>query len=643
VSVKKSFLLLILLPLVSWAQVPEGIGELRDLTHLHPLVTYNWVVYGRTTDVRGNPLGDVTVTVDAGIGAGAARVLKTNLQGEFHTEYVLDATTYRRLTIKVVATKPGYADARETAEYGGVDKTSGIALVLRQSTPNPNLVSMEMLTETLAPRLQQDAAKVSGVGGARRVKEFDRGCEELLDRDDAVRAVPLLSKASERAPGCMECRLLLILALFDSGSWASASQQLDEAVKLNDAATSKRPEPDLIAGVFETWRGETGGAESFFEKALEIDPENVLALQEMGRILVGRRNWEAALQYLDTALRAGAGREVLLLRVRALLGKGDVAEAQTEMGKYTAGHKLNNLSYEARALNVQVHDRLRLEHYANAISVLTESPQGLLKAMPELEGIRWASNQDDLKAVLEKTGEGVKSFFDNLPNTVSLERVHEERLGKDGKVERSMDQEFQYLFLVQPEPSGVGTEEHRATAQGARASLNGSNEGLMLTEGFASVPLLFHPLYQDGAGFRYLGLQTVEGKDLHVVAFAQKPQTARTHERFQTRDGSALILVQGVAWIDPASFQIVRLRTDLLAPQPKIRLRRQTTEISFRKVSFKEVATSVWLPQEVGVTVDLRGRVFHNVHRYSDFRLFNVETKEERKAVPIPSPTGQQE
>ncbi len=638
-SVKKSFLLMILLPLTAWAQVPEGIGDLRDI--LHPLVTYNWVVYGRATDLRGTPLGGVTVTVDAGIGIGSARVLKTNLQGEFHTEFVLDASVHRRLTIKVVATKSGYATARETAEFGGADKTRGIALVLRELTPNPDLVSMEMLVETLGPRLQQDATKVAGVEGARKAKDFDRGCEELIDRDDAVRAVPLLSEASKRAPSCVECRLLLTLALFESGSWAGASKQLDEAVKLNDAAATKRPEADLIAGVLETWRGETSGAESFFAKALEVDPENVVALQEMGRILVSQKNWEAALLYLERALRAGAGREVRLLRVQALLGVGDVAEARGEMEKYTGGRKPKTLPHGARSLYARVQEQVSLERYASSRSVLAESPQDLLKAMPELEGIRMAPNQDDLKGILEKAGEGVESFFNNLPNTVSLERVHEERLGKNGKVERSVNQEFQYLLLAQPGKWGVGTEEHRTTAQGANTALHGLDEGLMLTAGFASVPILFHPLYQDGAGFRYLGLQTVNGKDLHVVAFAQKPQTARTNERFSTRDGSALILVQGVAWIDPVSFQIVRVRTDLLAPQPKIRLRRQTTEISFREVSFKEVAASVWLPQEVSVTVDLRGRIYRNLHRYSDFKLFNVATKEKRKAVAIPSPLGQ--
>jgi hypothetical protein len=168
------------------------------------------------------------------------------------------------------------------------------------------------------------------------------------------------------------------------------------------------------------------------------------------------------------------------------------------------------------------------------------------------------------------------------------------------------------------------------------------DQGLMLTAGFASISLFFHPAYQNGASFRYLGCQSLDGKDLYVIAFAQNPQTAQRTERFKSDEGAASILIQGLAWIDPTNFQIVRLRTDLLAPQPKVRLRRQTTEIQYKEVSFKEVATELWLPREVSVTVDWRGRIYRNWHRYSDFKLFNVETKEERKPVSRSAPPDQQ-
>jgi tetratricopeptide (TPR) repeat protein len=645
--VTKGLFFLILFPLVAWAQVPQGSSGIGTLgkgslgNSVRTLEMITWVVVGRATNMKGDPLGGVTVRLDVGAGMNTLRALKTNLQGEFQTQFTLNATMYPTLSVKLVASKSGYAAAHETVEFGPADKTSGINIVLRELTENPDRLSMATLVGTLAPRLRQDVAKGSGAGADREEKDFARGCEELIGRRNAVRAAPLLSKGVQGAPSCVECRLLLTLASLEAGGWTNARQQLEEATKLNDVATLKRPEPALIAGVLEAWRGETGRSVGFFQKTLEVDPNNVLALQEMGRVLIAQKNWQAADRYLERAIRAGASDEARLLRVRALLEEGDNVEARREMDQYTAGREVKKLPPEARRLNLRVLERKEGARSATPMSVLTESPQDLVQAMPELKGIRVASNQDELGVFLKNVGEGVESFFKNFPNTVSLEQVHQELLGKNGKVASSLDQGFQYLLLAQPDQWGVGIEEHRATPQGQSAALGGLHEGLMLTEGFASVSLFFHPAYQNGAGFRYLGRQSLDGKDLHVIAFAQIPKTARATEQFRTSGGSTPILFQGVAWIDPTNFQIVRLRTDLLAPQSKLRLQRQTTEIHFKEVSFKEVATAFWLPQEVSVIVDWRGRTYRNWHRYSDYKLFNVETKEVRKPVSLLAPPDQ--
>ncbi len=629
-----------LLPLLfstpCWAQTGGGSGAGLLGDALRSIETNIWHIFGRVTTVRGEPLSDVMVRVDLGSRADSRRVLATDLQGKFSTQYTLDARMFRQLNVKLVASKTGYVDARETVDFGVKDKTGGIDIVMREVEESPDQLPVAILISSLAPRLRDDVAKHSGVELGR--KEFVQGCEELIERDNAARAVPLLSKVVDRAPSCVECRLLLSLALLDAGSWATTTRQLGEAEKLNEAAATKRPELALIAGVMEAWRGEDCIAAGLFQKALKIDPDNALALQEMGRVLNQQERWEAADQYLGKAISAGAGEEARLLRVRALLEEGDIAEADREMEQYVGGREAKNLPFTARKLYVAVQDHLELVPYAKARSVITMSPQDLFKTFPELAGLRVASDQSELEPVLKKTGEGVKAFFREFPNTVSLEQVHQERLGKDGKVKASLDQEFQYLLLARVGKWDLGLEEHRSTPRMGRAGLAGLDRDLMLTTGFASVSLHFDPVYQDGASYRYLGRQSVDGEDLHVIAFAQEPATARTMERFVADNESALILIQGLAWIHPKTFQIVRLRTDLLSPQAKVRLQRQTTEIQFKKVSFKEVAAAFWLPEEVAVTVDWKGRVYRNLHRYSDFKLFNVEAKEEKKTPAAPPP-----
>jgi tetratricopeptide (TPR) repeat protein len=588
-------------------------------------------VSGRVLSTRGEALREVTVQLDLGSKIKNPENVKTSLQGKFLFEINPDSLKSKRLQGILIANKDGYLEGRETVDIDLDKDDSDIVIVLREANEDPDHLSMTMLLSAVAPRLRDDAAKEFATESDR--KEFLHGCEELMDRRNAAAAVPLLNNSVKLIPACLECRLLLSLALFDTGSWSSADKQLKQASQANNERAAKRLEPSLIMGVLKSLRGQSNDAARLFLSVLEIDPKNAFALQELGRALVELKKWESAEEYLGKALQAGAGDAARLLRIRALMEIGDVGEAAVEMDRYTASRGIKNFSQEARSLSVSVRDHVALLSYKQANPVTTQSTEDLIKALPELQGLEAAADQSQLEEILKRTGEGVDTFFKSFPNTSSVEQVHQERLAKDGKVQVSLDQEFLYLMLARAENTGLGIEEHRSTTEGLNTSLAGLKKGLMLTSGFTSVSYVFHPLNRGGSDFRYLGKQTLDGHTAHVIAFAQKPETTKMITRFISDDGNAVILIHGLAWVDIETFQILRLRTDLLHPAPNVRLQKQTTEILFQQVAFDGTASQLWLPQEVNVTVDWRGRLHRNQHRYSDFKLFNIETREENKTL----------
>jgi hypothetical protein len=212
-----------------------------------------------------------------------------------------------------------------------------------------------------------------------------------------------------------------------------------------------------------------------------------------------------------------------------------------------------------------------------------------------------------------------------------VEQVHQEKLQRRGKIAGSQDQEFNYLWLMEPDPTGPGITEYRADKSGGTATQKGLDDGFMLTSGFTSAALYFHPLYRGEAQFRYLGRQKSGGREYYVVAFAQYPGKARVAGAFRVNGAPKSTYFQGLAWIDAGNYEIVRLRQDLLAPLPEIRLERQTTEIDFGAVRFKKFPEEFWLPQRVSVAVDWSGKRLRNEHRYSKFELFNVSATENEK------------
>jgi hypothetical protein len=279
--------------------------------------------------------------------------------------------------------------------------------------------------------------------------------------------------------------------------------------------------------------------------------------------------------------------------------------------------------------------RLKLEARNKIVPLVSEPVPEIQRALPELQTLEAASSQDSLPEILRRTGESVDQFFRTLPNTISEENVSAQRLGKEGKVAYSLDQRFQYLVIVQTAKPSVNVQEYRGDSRGRPIEVENPGGQFMLTIGFTSLSLIFHPAFQPYTKFRYLGTQVLLGRKTAVIAFAQTTQNISILERFTVGASSVLILQQGVAWIDAENFQILHMRTDLLKPQTELRLRRQTTEVTYDKVQLKQEAQPLWLPREVAVTVEMRDRSWHNLHRYSDFKLFRVETKDKIAAPKV--------
>ncbi|MFZ1157355.1 MAG: hypothetical protein WAO10_06230, partial [Candidatus Sulfotelmatobacter sp.] len=71
----------------------------------------------------------------------------------------------------------------------------------------------------------------------------------------------------------------------------------------------------------------------------------------------------------------------------------------------------------------------------------------------------------------------------------------------------------------------------------------------------------------------------------------------------------------------------VRLRTDLLAPQPEILVQRETANILFGPVQIPTLDLKLWLPQSVHVEMEARGQIVQEQHKYSKYRLYKARSR----------------
>jgi VWFA-related protein len=282
-----------------------------------------------------------------------------------------------------------------------------------------------------------------------------------------------------------------------------------------------------------------------------------------------------------------------------------------------------------------------VEGYPHGSTITNWPLKRTLHEIPELKGLEPITDQSRLPEILRRVGENLQTFLTNFVSTASLETIEETRRDNSwgmGRHERIV-QRFHYLMLAQQEGNAENLVEYRTDLHGREERSDNLIENFLKTTGFASMPFFFGPQEQPLSDFRYLGQQPIKGSRTEVVAFAQHTEPAAVRGRFVIGKTSLPMLLQGVAWIDSSGYQILQMRTDLLAPQPGAALKRLTTVVLFAGIKFRDRPSAFWLPQEVEVTLDQGNCIYANRHRYSDYQLFKVEILQD---VQEPKPTAPQ-
>ena len=273
---------------------------------------------------------------------------------------------------------------------------------------------------------------------------------------------------------------------------------------------------------------------------------------------------------------------------------------------------------------------------AKARPYLELAPEQLTERVPELKTLQPAEDQQLLPTILSNTGARVDDFVRQVVDLTAHEQITQETLDKTEG--RKSESEYSYLVLVHRNDLSRSPEEYRIDAKGNRVAPGGVDRGYAVTSGFAFEYLHFLPANQPKSTFRFLGTESMGGRSTYVVAFAQRAGHA-TNTNFVVLTGLGVavpIWLQGITWIDQESFQILRMRTDLLEPlfpnalpqsHDQTRDDEQTTETIFAETRLLDVANPLWLPSEVNVHIRFNGIGFHNKHRYTNYQRFRVSSR----------------
>ena len=259
--------------------------------------------------------------------------------------------------------------------------------------------------------------------------------------------------------------------------------------------------------------------------------------------------------------------------------------------------------------------------------------------VPVLKGLKYDASQEQLNSILAQVAKTIANVLPRLPDLVLRGNISGFQapgsLLTAGVLANSppWNRQFRYVILCHHNPDGTTTiEELRTDSKGHPADSQGQFRAPH-GYGFAYQWLSFSSVNQPEFRFRYLGQQGKDGRKTFVIAFAQVPAKVTNPFFFQSEGKVAPFYYQGVLWVDQSTFDIVRLRTDLLTALPGLNLRQLTTELSFRLEHIHDLDAEFWLPSEASISSDQGGGPTDENHRYYEYHLYHATTR------ILPSPT----
>lgn len=238
-------------------------------------------------------------------------------------------------------------------------------------------------------------------------------------------------------------------------------------------------------------------------------------------------------------------------------------------------------------------------------------PAELARAVPELAAMQPAADQTQLDELLNATGEAMEDMFTDFGDLTAAEEVHEVRFEASGAV-LSQREKFRYRARPTLNSAPGLLDEYRVDPATNEIFQPPAQASFLVLTHFLGLMNYLMPDNRESSRFRYLGRQTLAGHDAAVIAFAQLLDAS-------VRQSYIPSTLQGIAWIDPASHRLLRLRIDLLTPAEKLPISSLTTDLVLNTVDFG--SATLWLPTRVTVHAQFAGGELHTVHRFSEFRL----------------------
>lgn len=563
---------------------------------------------------------DVVVSVrePSGLPLAESATVKLDAQngGTHFTQETKDDSTARFNQIRggdydIEVSASGYKTVKEHASVytGATICTLYVYVHSENEAEAPILPKRAAMT----PHLQEQIDR--GLGRMRR-KEFDEARTQFL-------------KAAKMAPGNPDVLYLL-------GTVENAEEHLDAAREQFQAALAINPshERSLLAlGELELRTGNPASAAQILEKVYQTSGADWRTHMLLANAYTQEKEYDKALPHalkvIDLTKQNAAPAWMVLAQINLARGNTDAAKSafETVVQSFPRDPAVTEAKTQLTALEK---NPTPVEAVSAPFPVAVVLPPVMARpwAPPDIDSKEYPAVQDvscSEKDLVERTQKRIQNQLENFERFLATEHIEHQEINADGAPGLVREKDFTYLVFIQHPKKGMTfLEERRDGGVGTDAFPTS-----LATVGLTSLGVnVFDPSYEKGLTYQCEGLGSWRGKATWRLRFEQKKGVPSQIRLWRNNHGTYHIPLKGRVWIDASSYDVLHIETDLREPVNDIFLTRDHLMVDYGPVKFARSGTSLWLPWNAEMFLELHSKRYHHTHALRNYMLFSVDTSD---------------
>ena len=249
----------------------------------------------------------------------------------------------------------------------------------------------------------------------------------------------------------------------------------------------------------------------------------------------------------------------------------------------------------------------------SSILLASQVPMALSQSAADSDAIKKAQRQ-------------ITAYLVQLADLHCAEDVTQQKLTGNGHVEASARAQYDYLIMMSGNGDDFQLNESRIESSESRHKL--TLKPMLITNGIATVLLVFHPYYRDGFNFEAGPEESVDGKPAIPIHFTHIPGR-RTPAALALRGREYPLDLEGTAWLDKQTGDVVKVDAALLHDMSDVGLRSLHIHVEYKISNLDKSTTPIALPALAVVDLTTPRQHWRNTHLFQDYKSFSTAAEQD--------------